>query len=412
MVDVQGAVDVQGGALLEGRLRRYQADRYPVQHATAQFHLGSILIEAGRPADAEPVLRSSAELLAGMSSEAARATNLLGVALRLTGRVEEAAAAFEDARSAFEDAGEPLEQGAALHNLGLAQAQAGRPELARPAFEQARSLFRRHGAGGRAVAAARELGAVLLSCGEVVEAGEVLEEATSMAERAGDEAGRGAAANALGLARLAAGATGEAVAAFLAALGAHPRSVRPEAYAMVKANLALAHERAGDRPRARLAARQALGTPAAPGPVRSQAAAVLERLGTDPSDMLAVLDDEPGDRWTTVVREELLRWVDSPPDQRAADVAAWVDGQLAREDRATDLAQAWLGVVVELPPTAMEELVRSLLLALPDREERARRRFRSQVSAAMGAFNVPQWMRLKDTFERVGGEVGAGGSWN
>ncbi len=34
-------------AELRERLRRHPADRHPLQHATAQFHLGSVLLGAG-----------------------------------------------------------------------------------------------------------------------------------------------------------------------------------------------------------------------------------------------------------------------------------------------------------------------------------------------------------------------------
>ncbi|MBA2298136.1 MAG: hypothetical protein H0W14_08885, partial [Actinobacteria bacterium] len=37
---------------LEERLLRYDAARYPVQHATTRFHLGVVLADAGRVEEA------------------------------------------------------------------------------------------------------------------------------------------------------------------------------------------------------------------------------------------------------------------------------------------------------------------------------------------------------------------------
>ncbi len=396
---------------LEVRLSRYPEHRYPVQHATTQFHRGGALIEMGRLAEAEGALRSSIRLFEGLRHEQAKALNLLGVALRAAGRLHEAAEAFEQARERFEAEEQPVDGAAASFNLGLVQAQAGDSEAAQRSLSQARRRFDELGAPASAGAAARELGAVLLASGEAEASIEVLEEAVTAGDRAGDPAGRGAAANALGLARLAAGRAGQATDALREAVAAHPRSVRPEGYAMAKANLALAYEAAGDEPRARLAARQALGSPGAAKPVRLQAAAVLERLGQPRDDLMVVLDQEAGGRLLPLVREEVLRWVDAPPTMRRAEAAAWIDGQLARPARAMDLAEAWLGVLLELPPPAMEDLVRTTLEALADHDGDVRQRFCTQVSRAMGCFNVPQWMRLKDTFARTAQDLGQREPW-
>src|SRR5215212_11475176 len=84
---------------LEERLARFPPERYPVQHATAQFHLGVALANAGRPAEAERALHVAARLFAPdrLPTEHAKATNALGAALRLAGRLDEAAAAFSRA---------------------------------------------------------------------------------------------------------------------------------------------------------------------------------------------------------------------------------------------------------------------------------------------------------------------------
>ncbi|HEV2810417.1 MAG TPA: hypothetical protein VGV93_08495 [Acidimicrobiales bacterium] len=396
---------------LDARLARYPASRYPIQHATAQFHRGRVLIDAGFPGDAEEALRRAVELFAELPLEQAKACNLLGVALRLRARLDEAQRAFARAEAAFAALGKPLEQGAATFNLGLVQAEAGETIAARRSFERARQLFGEHGAAGRAAAAGRELGSVLLAAGDADAAARALEEAVHTSERAGDRVSRGLAANALGLAHLAAGHVAAAVAALQTAVGAHPRSLRPEAYAMAKANLALAYEQAGDGPRARLAARQALGTPGSNRAVATQAAAVLERSGTADDDLAVVLDQEPRDRWLPVIREEVIRWAEADPPEGRRSASRWIEGQLARPDRASDLAEAWLGVLLELPPETMEHLVRTTIAALAAHDEDARSRFRRSSARAMARFNVPQLLRLQQVFSTTAHELGQEGSW-
>ncbi|MBW3626454.1 MAG: hypothetical protein KY412_02465 [Actinobacteria bacterium] len=396
---------------LDARLARYPASRYPVQHATAQFHRGRVLIEAGCPGDAEQALRRAVQLFAGLPLEQAKACNLLGVALRLRARLDEAQNAFARAEAAFAAEEKPLEQGAATFNLGLVQAEAGATIAARRSFERARQLFGEYGAPGRAAAAGRELGSVLLAAGDADAAARALEEALDASERAGDRVGQGLVANALGLAHLAAGHVDAAVDALQTAVGAHPRSVRPEAYAMAKANLAMAYEQAGDGPRARLAARQALGTPGSDRAVAAQAAAVLERSGAADDDLVVVLDQEPRDRWLPVIREEVTRWADADPAERRRGASRWIEGQLARPDRASDLAEAWLGVLLELPPETMEELVRATIAALAAHDEDARSRFRRSTARAMARFNVPQLLRVQQVFSATAQELGEDGSW-
>jgi Flp pilus assembly protein TadD len=47
---------------LEERLRRHPVDRYPVQHATAQFHLGVLRARRGELDRAEAALAAAAAL--------------------------------------------------------------------------------------------------------------------------------------------------------------------------------------------------------------------------------------------------------------------------------------------------------------------------------------------------------------
>ena len=237
-------------AELEERVRRYGAERYPVQRATALFHLGTALAESN-PARARGLLAESASLFAaaGLAVEEAKARNALGAALRALGAQDSAADAFRAAAAAFEPGSR--ERGAALFNLGLVTRD---PEP----LEAARELFP---PGSREHAAARrELGILRLERGDVDAAAAELAAAT--------ETGDGAAANALGLARLAQGRVDDAIDAFRSAGG-------PTA----DANLSLAYERADDLPRARDAAVRAITAREAAPAVRAQAAQVLGRSG-------------------------------------------------------------------------------------------------------------------------------------
>jgi tetratricopeptide (TPR) repeat protein len=374
---------------LESRLERYPVERYPIQHATAQFHLGVALADAGDPASAAHALECAKSLFgrAGLIPERAKALNALGAARRLLGDPKGAERAFSEAASAFARNEMPLEEGAALFNLGLVVRER-EPADARDAFERAGRLLRRP----REVAAAkRELGVTLLALGEVDAATELLAEAASLAERAEDQAGRGAALNALGLAHLAADRAEEAVAAFRGAVASHPRSVRPQEFAMVKANLALAYERLGATARARLAARQALDAPDPPPPVIAEAESLLARLGSGGGDLAVVLDEE--EEPEVAIREEVVRWAALEPPRRQEQALEWIEAQLARPE----LAAPWLGALLELPPPAMEAVIASVLGALPLVPEAER--FRENVERAMATFHTPQLLRLRESFE-------------
>ncbi|HEX2029591.1 MAG TPA: tetratricopeptide repeat protein [Nitriliruptorales bacterium] len=398
---------------LRGQLLRYRADRHPVEHATLQFHLGVTLLEAGRDEPASVALGVAAELFDPdeHAVEQAKALNMLGVAHRNRGDLTAAADSFRQAANVFEQQSRPLEHAAALFNLGLVQRDRAEHEDAVARFRAALDIFRAGGPPARSSAAARELGVTLLQLGKLDDAAEVLEEAKELARQAGELAALGAAANALGLAQLSADRADAAVEAFRAAVGAHPRTVRPVDYAMAKANLALAYERAGDAPRARLSARQALAVGTLPSPVTEQASALLARLPEASDDLLVVLDQEPSDRWMDEARPELTRWVSAAADERRAAANAWITGQLARDDAAIELAHAFLGVLLELPPEAMTTLIRATVEALQAHDPEDRRRFRGEVARAMARFHIPQWQRLQHEFERLAAEVGDDGSW-
>jgi tetratricopeptide (TPR) repeat protein len=336
--------------------------------ALALFRQGVELTNAGKGAEAVPVLRAAVALFE--REERAKALNVLGAALRLSGQFDEATATFEEAAAGLEGA----ERGAVLYNLGLAKRDAGDLESARDAFERARDVL-------DAPAIVRELGTTLLQSGDVGAAIQLLEEAL--------RGGSNEAANPLGLAYLAAGRIDEAVYAFRRALAAHPRSIRPHEHAMAKANLALAYERSGDPYNARLAARQALGVPDAPNAVVEQARSILGRVGPGDGNLIAVLEQEPRDRWLGIVREEVVRWADA--GDKRAELAEWIDRLRGRED-AVDLAEAWLAALLELPPPAMEALI------VAAREVTDDAWLRDVVEAASARFHTPQLLRLRSSF--------------
>ncbi|MPY98662.1 MAG: hypothetical protein GEU97_11825 [Actinophytocola sp.] len=385
-----------------------------MQHATAQFHLGGLLAAANQLDEARAALTRATELFGPerMPVEHAKALNTLGATHRLTGDLDRAEECFALAERCFADAELPLERGAAVFNLGLVCRQRQDEVRALEWFRLAATLFDPEQAHAEAAATARETAASLLATGEPRAALDALSPASAHAEATGDVAARGAVANLTGLAHLALDEPERAIEGFTLAVAANPRGVRPGEYAMAKANLALACERAAHPDHARLAAMQALGVPDAAEPVRTQATGVLDRLGHSACPLPEVLDTLDQDAWPPLLREELSRWADvSEPDRRAA-AGAWIDGQLARPHVATALAEAWLGGLLEVPPDAMTTLIRSTLAALAARDARdggdardaAASEFRRTVSSAMIHFHVPQWMRLRDTFTSVAAE--------
>lgn len=389
----EGELDV-----LTQRLGRYPADRYPVQHATAQFHIGSVLLHTGHAEPAAGALRRARDLFAatGMRLERAKATVMLGIALRSLGQPGQAATAFAEAATALAELDRPADHAAAHYNLGLARQDLGDPAGARAAWSAAFDLFRSAGHPARAAAAARDHGASLLAEGEPAAALPLLDAAVRLAEQAGDEAGVGAAANTLGLVRLAVGDLPGAVAALRRAQAAFPRTVRAAEHAMVQANLALAYEHLGDPPRARRAARQALGVADAAAAVCAQAESVLSRLagGEPAADLLAVLDAEEPAGYVGILRDEVARLLDGPAAERHRLVGDFLTGLLRRPGRALDLAEALLHVVIELPPPSYEAMVESVVRAGAGRADGEADRLRAVLDSALARFALPQWQRL------------------
>ena len=401
-------------AELHDLLRRHPADERPLQHATARFHLGSVLLAAGALDDAEAAFAHAAALFEarGAQGERAKALNGLGATLRTAGRPALAVRAFGHAAGGFAAARLPLEEGAARFNLGLSLREAGRPGEAASELERACTLLDPERVPAQAAAAAREAGALDLERGETERAEARLSDALRLAEVAGDEEGRAAAANALGLALLSAGRTAPAIDAFGVVASAGPRAVRPAAFAMAKANLAVACERAGAHAHARLAARQALGVAAAPAPVREQAAGVAARLGEDPSALRVVLDEAPDDeRRERIIREELRRSADADDGRLSADMHSWVEAHTGSNREPVTVAEGWLGGLLELPPDALERLVHAAIATSLVVTPEARETFRVAVSRAMARFHVPQMLRLQDVFAAAAADVGDASAW-
>jgi len=362
-----------------------------VQHATARFHLGSLLLERNEPEAAAAEIAQAVELFEKLPVEKAKARNLWGAARRNAGHLDDAATAFADAATTFESAGLPLEQGAALFNLGLVQRQIGEADAAVDHFTVAAGLFDGHGAPRQAAAARREQGAALLAAGRATDAVPLLADALALAERADRDDARGQAANALGLALLGSGDTAGAITNLRQAVAAHPAAIRPDANAMAKANLALAYEASGDHSRARLAAAQALAGQSSDPALRDQAAAVLARLGEPGDDLAVVLADEAEERWIAVLREETSRWLRLDPARRAAAAVPLVDGIEGSLGPAG--AEAWLHVLLEVPPDQMVDLVR-LVWSVAGR----RTAFARTVRDAIVTFPPPQLFRLEAVF--------------
>jgi len=399
---------------LRSRLARYPVERYPVQHATCQFHLGTLLLQAERTHDALEALSAAESGFAacGMALERAKAANMRGVTWRAAGDPVRARESFERAAEGFRALDRPVEEAAASFNLGLIRADLGDVAGARTALERAERLFRAAGRNAQAAAARREHGSVLLQSGDLDTAIRLLEPAVQVALDSGDPAGAGAAANTLGLSHLGRGELDAAVTAFHVALSAHPRSVRPAEYAMVKANLALAHERNGDVPRALLAAQQALGVTTAAAPVRSQAQQVLDRLpAASGAELFAVLDDEPAERWPQTVREEVVRWADASTAMRHSAATSWVEGQLERPGLGHPLAQTLLSALLELPPPAYLRVVAALVAAVGRRSPEDAESFRTVTRSAMARFPLPQWQRLAATFDQQALEQQQPATW-
>lgn len=401
--------------VLAERLRQFPVDRYPVQHATTQFHLGSVLLQGGNPERAIQALTTAGRLFgsAGLALEQAKATVGLGVALRAARRIAEAVVAFTTACTQLETLDQPVELAAASYDLGLVLQDAGDLPGAHAAWARARETFLRAGYLSQAAAAGRDHGASLLRSGEVEAARPLLEQARSLAEQAGDEPGAGAAGNVLGLVHLAAGEPALAVSALRTALSTLPRSIRPAEHAMVKANLALAYEQDGNPTRARLAAGQALAIPSADVAVRGQARMLLARLpGHAHDDLLAVLAVEDRDAWVAIIRDEVLRAAELSRDELRRLLRGFLDGVLTRSDAPYELVESLLHVVLELPPRTYDSIVEAVVDAAGGRPEDESTRLHAVIGSALARFPIPQWQRLVASLNAASNAAGRPATWS
>lgn len=395
------------------RLQHYPPHRYPVQHATVQFHLGCSWLRTGEEATATAPLRAAAELFGqvGMGVEAAKARLMLGIALRGTGDLPAAAGCFERAAADLGHFELRAEQAAADYNLGLVRQALQDIDGAHDAWARARRGFESTGHPLQASSAAREHGASLLRTDRLDQALPLLEAAYGLAERAGDPPAIGAAANTLGLAQLAALDPGAAVRTLRHALGVCPRSLRPAEHALVKANLALAYQQAGDAPRARLAARQALSVPDAPAPVRAQARELLRNEpDADIDDLFAVLESDPV-ATASILREELARWVEITNEKRCPLVGGFLDRLLAHPAAAYDLAESYWAVVLELPPRPFDLVVQAMIAACATRGAAEVSSLQAILESAMARFALPQWQRLVGCLNNAALAAGQAANW-
>ncbi|MGH9283535.1 MAG: hypothetical protein ACRD0S_11445, partial [Acidimicrobiales bacterium] len=121
-----GGQESPAGDVLEElarRLDQYPADRYPVQHATTQFHLGVTLAGQGRLQEADQALETACRLFRPdqLPAEHAKAANARGAVQRMAGRLDDAATSFGRAAELFRHRELRLEEGAARFNLGLVE---------------------------------------------------------------------------------------------------------------------------------------------------------------------------------------------------------------------------------------------------------------------------------------------------
>ncbi|CAL9563264.1 Regulatory protein AfsR [Streptomyces sp. enrichment culture] len=175
------------------------------------------------------------------------ASDYLGIALRETGRSEEAIDAHTHARDLLQAAGNSPLEAIAWNNLGTALQSAGRTKEAIDAHTHASDLFRAAGDSAREAIAWNNLGTALRSAGRPEAAIEALVLARELHRTCGDHHSEAMALNNLGAALDDAGRTGEAIEVFNEALGIYRAFEDWYRSATALHNLALAFVEA-DRP--------------------------------------------------------------------------------------------------------------------------------------------------------------------
>jgi tetratricopeptide (TPR) repeat protein len=196
-LDVPGDLEaerarVRGRALLglgrydeareEARALRAAA-RSPRDHAEAAVFAANIAIFQGRGAEAEAVARDALQALpptldAGSLGPVHVA---LGNALRLQGRLDEAAVPYESALAQLKRAGRLLDAARVANNLGILRYQQGDPLAALAAWEEFRDHARRGGVSLEHFNALNNLGCVYRDTGQPARARQSLEEALAIA---------------------------------------------------------------------------------------------------------------------------------------------------------------------------------------------------------------------------------------
>lgn len=386
-------------ARLRRALTRFPPDRYPVKHASLHRQIAHELAIEGKLGEAEVSLRTALDLYRhDLPTERGETLNALGAVLRDLGRPGEAARLFTEAIELLQGEPNPARAGAAQFNLGLVQREEGEAQAAEAAFRRAVDSFEAGAYPAELGAALRELGGLLLVAGREAEALPYLQRSAELAAVGGDRAGLGASANLMGLAQLALGEGAAAVGAFAESTSAHPLSLRPEAHAMAKGNLALAYESTGEPHRARQLAHQTLSIGAASPPVVEQARSILERLGPD-YDLHLVLDTEAEGGWSGILRDEVRHWARTGPPVVGELALAWVRGMVGRDATAVERTEALFGAVLELPPEDFDVIATAITTSVASLPPDEAARFRSRAERAAARFHIPQMRRLEAAFE-------------
>ncbi|MET7572977.1 tetratricopeptide repeat protein [Streptomyces sp. NPDC005492] len=205
--------------------------------AMAWNNLGVALRETGRAEEAVGAHTCARDLFqaAGNRVREATAWNDLGVALRETGRAEEAVGAHTRARDLFQAAGDRYREATAWHNLGNALQTADRAEEAIDALTQARDMHHATGDRHGEAMAWHSLGIALRETGRVAEAIEVCGKALEIYQEFEDWYRAGQILGSLGRAHGAADHSAEARTCWLRAADAYARGNAPAAAARCRA---------------------------------------------------------------------------------------------------------------------------------------------------------------------------------
>ncbi|WP_405974071.1 tetratricopeptide repeat protein [Streptomyces sp. NBC_00988] len=200
-----------------------------VNEAIAWNDLGIALRETGRAEEAIDAHTRARDLFqtVGDRPREAVAWNHLGGALRETGRAEEAIDAHTRARDLHEAEGDRHREATAWNNLGFALWEAGRTGEAIDARARARDLYQAVGDRRREAIAWNNLGATLCDTGRVEEAVEAYKKALEGYREFGDWYGTGNTLSNLALAHQDAARPTEARAHYLQSAAAYTRANAP-----------------------------------------------------------------------------------------------------------------------------------------------------------------------------------------